>query len=96
MGSAGRSKASVLNSAYVRSQSHNENDLFKSEIRREQSCKTKQIREVLNAHWDASAVGDLNEEHEIYDDDAICDYPQVRRANLGEEQFAGIAKSSSR
>ncbi len=36
----------------------------------------EQIREALNAHWHASAVGDANAEHDIYDDDAICDYPQ--------------------
>ncbi len=33
-------------------------------------------REALNAHWSASAAGDLDSEHDIYDDDAICDYPQ--------------------
>jgi hypothetical protein len=33
-------------------------------------------REALNAHWNASAAGDLDAEHDIYDDDAICDYPQ--------------------
>lgn len=47
----------------------------------------KQIREALNAHWLASANGNLDAEHDIYDDDAICDYPQsgerIRgRANL--------------
>ena len=36
----------------------------------------EQIREALNAHWQASAAGDANAEHDIYDDDAICDYPQ--------------------
>ena len=36
----------------------------------------EKIREALNAHWHASAAGDLNAEHDIYDDDAICDYPQ--------------------
>jgi ketosteroid isomerase-like protein len=45
------------------------------------------IREALNAHWQASAAGDLDAEHDIYDDDAICDYPQsgeriVGRVNL--------------
>jgi hypothetical protein len=35
----------------------------------------EQIREALNAHWQASAAGDANAEHDIYDDDAICDYP---------------------
>lgn len=45
------------------------------------------IREALNAHWQASAAGDLDAEHDIYDDGAICDYPQsgeriVGRVNL--------------
>jgi hypothetical protein len=45
------------------------------------------ILESLNRHWQASADGDLNAEHDIYDDAAICDYPQsgeriVGRANL--------------
>jgi ketosteroid isomerase-like protein len=45
------------------------------------------IREALDAHWRASAAGDLDAEHDIYDDDAICDYPQsgeriVGRINL--------------
>jgi hypothetical protein len=44
-------------------------------------------REALMAHWAASAGGDLEAEHVIYEDDAICDYPQsgeriVGRANL--------------
>jgi hypothetical protein len=34
------------------------------------------IREALDAHWSASAAGDLDAEHAIYEDDAICDYPQ--------------------
>jgi hypothetical protein len=42
----------------------------------EQSMEEKQIRETLNLHWHASAVGDANAEHDIYDDDVICDYPQ--------------------
>jgi hypothetical protein len=45
------------------------------------------IREALAAHWRASAAGDLDAEHDIYDDDAICEYPQsgeriVGRVNL--------------
>lgn len=31
---------------------------------------------ALNAHWKASAAGDINAEHEIYDEDVVCDYPQ--------------------
>ena len=53
----------------------------------EQSTQEQQIRTALNAHRHASAVGDANAEHDIYDDDAICDYPQsgeriVGRSNL--------------
>lgn len=33
-------------------------------------------REALNQHWQASANGDLDTEHDIYADHAICDYPQ--------------------
>jgi hypothetical protein len=36
----------------------------------------EQILAALNTHWQASAAGDINAEHDIYDDDVICDYPQ--------------------
>jgi hypothetical protein len=47
----------------------------------------EQIRELLGAHWHASAVGDLDAEHDIYDDNVLCEYPQsgeriVGRGNL--------------
>lgn len=47
----------------------------------------RQMREALDAHWQASAAGDLNAEHDIYADDVICEYPQsgeriVGRSNL--------------
>jgi hypothetical protein len=53
----------------------------------ESSIPDEEILESLNRHWQASADGDLNAEHDIYDDAAICDYPQsgeriVGRANL--------------
>ena len=50
----------------------------------EHSMQEEQIRAALNAHWRASAVGDANAEHAIFDDDAICDYPQS-----GERIFGG-------
>ena len=34
------------------------------------------FREVIDRHWKASAAGDQETEHDIYHDDAICDYPQ--------------------
>ena len=34
-------------------------------------------RAVLEQHWAASAAGDLEAEHDIYDDDnVLCEYPQ--------------------
>lgn len=45
--------------------------------------REEQIREALGAHWRASAAGDLDAEHDIYDDDAICDYPQSGERIIG-------------
>ena len=38
---------------------------MKTEHPLEQSMQEEQIREALNAHWRASAVGDANGEHDI-------------------------------
>jgi ketosteroid isomerase-like protein len=38
--------------------------------------KDTQIRAALDEHWAASATGDLEKEHDIYDDDVVVDYPQ--------------------
>ena len=48
------------------------------------------ILEVLNAHWRASAAGDLDAEHDIYDDDAICDYPQSGERILGRSNLQAL------
>ena len=42
-----------------------------------------QIRDALNAHWHASAIGDADAEHDIYADDAICEYPQSGERIIG-------------
>lgn len=34
------------------------------------------IRHALNRHWAASDADDLEEEHQIYRDDAVLEYPQ--------------------
>src|SRR6266496_2682687 len=31
---------------------------------------------LLNQHWAASASGDLDAEHSIYDENVVCEYPQ--------------------
>lgn len=33
-------------------------------------------RAALDRHWAASASGDLEGEHDIYDDNVLCEYPQ--------------------
>lgn len=50
----------------------------------------QQIREALNAHWQASANGDFDTEHAIYDDDAICDYPQSGERILGRHNLQAL------
>jgi hypothetical protein len=41
-----------------------------------ETAPEREIRAALNQHWAASASGGLDGEHDIYQDDAICDYPQ--------------------
>jgi ketosteroid isomerase-like protein len=45
--------------------------------------KQATIRKALNAHWQASAQGDLDAEHAIYAEDVICDYPQSGERIVG-------------
>src|ERR1700761_5730992 len=56
----------------------------------ERSMQEEQIREALNAHWQASAAGDVNAEHDIYDDHAICDYPQSGERILGRNNLQAL------
>jgi hypothetical protein len=50
----------------------------------------EQIRDALHAHWRASAAGDANAEHDIYEDDAICDYPQSGERILGRANLQAL------
>ena len=50
----------------------------------------EQTRATLDRHWHASAVGDANAEHDIYDDDAICDYPQSGERILGRSNLQAL------
>ena len=56
----------------------------------EQSMQQDQIREALDMHWRASAAGDVNAEHDIYDEDAICDYPQSGERMLGRRNLRAL------
>src|SRR6267154_700703 len=57
---------------------------------REMIMQDEQLREALNKHWQASAAGDANAEHDIYDDDAICDYPQSGERILGRSNLQAL------
>jgi hypothetical protein len=54
------------------------------------SVQEQQIRADLNTHWHASEVGDANAEHDIYDDDAISDYPQSGERILGQSNLQAL------
>ncbi|HET7106868.1 MAG TPA: nuclear transport factor 2 family protein [Candidatus Acidoferrum sp.] len=56
----------------------------------DKSRQEEQIRAALDAHWNASAAGDANAEHEIYEDDAICDYPQSGERILGRRNLQAL------
>jgi hypothetical protein len=56
----------------------------------ETSIQEEEIREALNRHWQASADGDANAEHDIYDDAAICDYPQSGERILGRANLQAL------
>src|SRR6201996_8303466 len=61
-----------------------------TEQQAEPSKQEEQIREALNSHWHASAVGDANAEHDIYDDAAICDYLQSGERILGRKNLQAL------
>jgi ketosteroid isomerase-like protein len=48
------------------------------------------IRAALEAHWEASAAGDAEAEHDIYADDAICDYPQSGERIVGRRNLQAL------
>ncbi len=56
----------------------------------EQTMQEEQICTALNAHWHASAVGDANAEHDISDDDPICDHPQSGERILGRRNLQAL------
>jgi hypothetical protein len=49
-----------------------------------------QCRKALDAHWRASANGNLDAEHEIYSDDCMCDYPQSGERILGRKNLQAL------
>ncbi len=54
------------------------------------TMRDEEIRAALDAHWQASAAGDAEAEHDIYADDAICDYPQSGERILGRRNLQAL------
>lgn len=50
----------------------------------------KQIHKTLEAHWLASAAGNIVAEHAIYDDNVICDYPQSGERIIGRSNLQAL------
>lgn len=48
------------------------------------------IRAALERHWSASAAGDQEVGHDIYGDDAICDYPQSGERIIGRRNLQAL------
>ena len=48
------------------------------------------IRAALERHWSASAAGDQDAEHDIYTDEAICDYPQSGERIIGRRNLQAL------
>ncbi len=63
---------------------------MKTKSQLDQSSEEEQIRTALHTHWRASASGDANAEHDIYADDAICDYPQSGERILGRNNLQAL------
>jgi hypothetical protein len=51
---------------------------------------TPNNRIALDQHWAASASGDLEAEHQIYDDNVLCEYPQSGERILGRRNLQAL------
>lgn len=58
--------------------------------KKEAEVNDLQIREALERHWTASAAGDQNAEHEIYNDNAVVEYPQSGKRVRGRHNVQAL------
>jgi hypothetical protein len=56
----------------------------------EQPRPEEPVPEALIRHWRASAEGDAEAEHDIYHEDAICEYPQSGERILGRHNLQAL------
>jgi len=50
----------------------------------------QQIQTALEQHWSASAAGDLAAEHDIYEENVVCEYPQSGERINGRENLKSL------
>ena len=51
---------------------------------------SEDLRKALDLHWQASAAGDADAEHDIYHDDVVCEYPQSGERILGRANLQAL------
>ena len=51
---------------------------------------SEDLRKALDSHWQASAAGDADAEHDIYQDDVVCEYPQSGERILGRANLQAL------
>lgn len=51
---------------------------------------TNNIQALLDHHWAASAAGDVVAEHDIYDENVLCEYPQSGERILGRSNLQAL------
>ena len=65
-------------------------DVISYVVQRETTMDEQHIRNAIDRHWIASASGDQDVEHEIYHDDAICEYPQSGEVTHGRHNLQAL------
>jgi hypothetical protein len=66
----------------------NDDLLVKNQTR--QDAASERLEAALRQHWAASAAGNQNIEHEIYDEQVICDYPQSGERIRGRQNLQNL------
>jgi hypothetical protein len=56
----------------------------------ENHMKSENNRAALDQHWKASASGNLEAEHQIYDENVLCEYPQSGEKILGRHNLQAL------
>ena len=51
---------------------------------------SEDLRKALDLHWQASAAGDADAEHDIYHHDVVCEYPQSGERILGRANLQAL------